>query len=570
MTPAAPDGSGPTSVPRGNNVDGGAGDSGAGDSFEDGLEAVPGDPQAGALDAHTPDSAGPGIAGHDAADQDAAGQDSADKDAADQDSADVQHRHLAHTWQEARQLAFDCATPIPAAPVPLRQALGRTLAADVVALQDMPHYASSAMDGWAVNGSGPWILAEPNQRLAPHQASRIATGGLIPAGAKAVLRSESGVIGTDEDGLPVLKLGGSAKPGDPRNGDHIRKAGEEAAAGDVLIKRGAVLNPAHLALAALAGNDTLPVLGKALVRLVLTGSEVVTSGLPAPGQVRDTFGPQLAAVVGMLGGICTEEVKIGDTYAEWLAALEDGEPVPAGGGQPSGQSSGQPSSQSSSASDIPFRDASGGRSAAPPAADPAAESLPADVVITTGGTGRSATDHLRRSVDELGGRLLIDGIAMRPGHPAVLAELPDGRYILGLPGNPLAAMMALSTIGAPLLAALGHCSIPPLSEVPCGSTIDADPGRTRLMPFRLLYGMASPAQHTGPGMMRGLAAADGVLVVPPHGVQLGELVPAFALPWGTPLPDAAAASGTPKPAAKRTARKTSTSDGPVDWSALLG
>jgi molybdopterin molybdotransferase len=438
------------------------------------------------------------------------------------------HRHLAHTWDEARQLAFDCATPIPAAPIPLRQALGRTLAADVVAVRDMPHYASSAMDGWAANGSGPWILAEPGQRLAPHQASPIATGGLIPAGAKAVLRSESGVIGADEDGLPVLKLGGSAKPGDPRNGDHIRKAGEEAAEGDILIKTGTVLNPAHLALAALAGNDTLPVLGKALVRLVFTGSEVVTSGMPAPGQVRDTFGPQLAAVVEMLGGICAEEVKIGDTYAEWLSALEDSEPVPAG------------------------------------------ESLPADVVITTGGTGRSGTDHLRRSVAELGGRLLIDGIAMRPGHPAVLAELPDGRYILGLPGNPLAAMMALCTIGAPLLAALGHAPVPPLSEVPCGSIIDADPGRTRLMPFRLLYGMASPAQHTAPGMMRGLAAADGVLVVPPHGVQLGEPVPAFALPWSAPLPDLAAASGAPKPTAKRAARKAAASDGPVDWSALLG
>ncbi|WP_244208469.1 molybdopterin molybdotransferase MoeA [Arthrobacter oryzae] len=471
----------------------------------------------------------------------------------DQDTAAAPHRHLAHTWQEARQLAFDCAVPIPAAPVPLRQALGRTLAADVVASQDIPHYASSAMDGWAVNGSGPWILAEPNQRLAPHQASPISTGGLIPGGAKAVLRSESGVIDTDDDGLPVLKLGGSAKPGDPRNGDHIRKAGEEAAAGDLLIKRGTVLNPAHLALAALAGSDTLPVLGKAVVRLVLTGSEVVTSGMPAPGQVRDTFGPQLAAVVGMLGGICTEEVKIGDTYAEWLTALEDSEPA-RGDSEPAGHTPG---------------DTSGGGAPAP-AAEPAGESLPADVVITTGGTGRSGTDHLRRSVAELGGRLLIDGIAMRPGHPAVLAELPDGRYILGLPGNPLAAMMALSTVGAPLLAALGHGPMPPLSEVPCGSTIDPDPGRTRLMPFRLLYGMASPAQHTGPGMMRGLAAADGVLVVPPHGVQLGELVAAFALPWSAPLPDPAAASAAPKPAAKRPARKPAASDGPVDWSALLG
>jgi molybdopterin molybdotransferase len=436
------------------------------------------------------------------------------------------HRHLAHTWQEARQLSFDCATPILPTPVPLRHALGRTLAEDVMALHDMPHYASSAMDGWAVNGGGPWILAERGQRLAPHQASPIVTGGLIPAGAKAVLRSESGVLAEDEDGLPVLKLGGGAKPGEPRNGAHIRRAAEEAGEGEVLIKAGTVLNPAHLALAALAGHDALPVLGKAVVRLVLTGSEVVSSGVPLPGEVRDTFGPQLAAVVDMLGGVCAEEIKIGDSDAEWLAALEDSD------------------------ADAP-------------------DGLPADVVITTGGTGKSGTDHLRRTVSELGGRLLIDGIAMRPGHPAVLAELPDGRFVIGLPGNPLAAMMALSTIGGPLLAALGHGTLPPVTEVPCGAMIDPDPGRTRLMPFRMLYGMASPAQHTGPGMMRGLAAADGVLVVPPHGVQLGEPVPAFPLPWGADLPVPAAAKAPAKPAPKRTARKPA-ADGPVDWSGLLG
>ncbi|WP_082699218.1 molybdopterin molybdotransferase MoeA [Arthrobacter sp. EPSL27] len=465
----------------------------------------------------------------------AAGSDGAAPDHEPPGLGDNVHRHLAHTWQEARQLAFDCAAPIPAAPVALRDALGRTLSGDVEALADMPHYASSAMDGWVVNGSGPWILAEPGQRLAPHQGSPIVTGGLIPPGAKAVLRSESGTIAPDEEGLPVLRLAGAAKPGEPRNGEHIRKAAEEAAAGDVLITGGTVLNPAHLALAALAGYDTLPVLGKPLVRLVYTGSEVVTAGIPQPGQVRDTFGPQLAGVVGMLGGICVGETKIGDSYDEWLSALEDTDPA---------------------------------LDAAVPLPGAASEPLPADVVITTGGTGRSGTDHLRRSVAELGGRLLIDGIAMRPGHPAVLAELPDGRFIIGLPGNPLAAMMALSTIGAPLLAALGHGSLPAVTEVPCGAMIEPDPGRTRLMPFRLVYGMASPAQHAGPGMMRGLASADGVLVVPPHGVQLGEPVPAFALPWGRPLPDLVAPKD--KPAPKRPARKSASTGGPVDWSALLG
>jgi molybdopterin molybdotransferase len=443
--------------------------------------------------------------------------------------------HLAHTWEEARKAAFDGATPIPPGRVPLGQALGRVLVEDIAALHDMPHYASSAMDGWAVNGSGPWIVSEPGQRLAPHQASPIVTGGLIPPGAKAVLRSESAVLGTDEDGLPLLQTGGTARPGEPRNGQHIRKAGEEAVEGDVLVKAGVTLNPAHLAVAALAGHDDLLVRGKPVVKLLLTGSEVVAHGLPAPGQVRDTFGPQLASVVDMLGGIYAGQERIGDSYPEWLAGLEDLPP------------------------EVP---------------DPAA--LPADVVITTGGTGVSHTDHLRRAVAELGGRLVIDGIAMRPGHPAVLAELPDGRFVLGLPGNPLAAMMALSTVGAPLLAALGHGTMPPIQHVPCGTTIEPEPGRTRLMPFRLLYGMASPAKHTGPGMMRGLASADGVMVVPPHGVQLGEPVAAFALPWGPPLPVPEPAGAKPKTragakGATRTAGKGAAKPaGPVDWSALLG
>ena len=114
--------------------------------------------------------------------------------------------------------------------------------------------------------------------------------------------------------------------------------------------------------------------------------------------------------------------------------------------------------------------------------------------------------------------------------------------------------------------------MPPVQEVPCGTTLEPEPGRTRLMPFRLLYGMASPAKHTGPGMMRGLAAAHGVMVVPPHGVQLGEPVPAFALPWGPPVPVPEPAGTKPKtrPAAKaanRAAARTPRSL-PVLWTGV--
>jgi molybdopterin molybdotransferase len=153
------------------------------------------------------------------------------------------------------------------------------------------------------------------------------------------------------------------------------------------------------------------------------------------------------------------------------------------------------------------------------------------VVITTGGTGGSHADHVRTAVAELGGTLVVDGVAMRPGHPTLLAELPDGRFVLGLPGNPLAAMMGLFTLGAPLLARLGSAPMPGTFEVACGSPLAESPGRTRLVPYRLVYGLASPAQHQGSGMLRGLAAADGVMIVPPHGAAMGEPVTAFALPW---------------------------------------
>ncbi|TLM82606.1 molybdopterin molybdotransferase MoeA [Pseudarthrobacter sp. NamE2] len=396
------------------------------------------------------------------------------------------------SWAEARQLAFRCAAPLPSVSVPLREAAGRTLVRPVTALQDLPHYVSAAMDGWAVNGTGPWELVPAGLPLSPGQASTIATGGLVPNTAAAVLRKESGHIIDGSAGKRILTLRLDAKPGEPRRGQHIRPAGTEALEGEVLIPAGTVLNPAHTALAAVAGLDELEVKAKPVVAVVLTGSEVVTQGVPAPGQVRDTFGPQLDTVITQLGGIPGVSRRIGDSFSEWTTALRE------------------------------------------TSADSAAR---ADVVITTGGTGKSGTDHFRAAVAALGGRLLLDGIAMRPGHPAVLAELADGRFVVGLPGNPLAAMMALTTLGAPLLAALAGAPLQEVEQVLSGSDVEADSGfsegrgRTRLMPCRVLSGLVFPVAHTAPGMMRGLAGADGVMAVPPGGVDSGQPVPVLPLPW---------------------------------------
>jgi molybdopterin molybdotransferase len=404
-----------------------------------------------------------------------------DSGAALPDTAEV--RSLPHTWEEARERAWDVALPLPAHVVPLATALGRILAEDVFARHAMPHYASSAMDGWAVAGSPPWILAEPGAKLSPGQAVPIVTGGLIPPGAKSVLRSESGLISKDDDGLPVLVLGGTARPGEPKNGQHIRPAGQEAGLDELLIKAGTVLNPAHISLAALGAMDELAVLGKPAVKLVLTGDEVVATGIPEPGFVRDAFSPQLGSVVAMLGGAVVGLQRAADNLASMLDALaDDGDD-------------------------------------------------PADVIITTGATGNSSADFLRETITAMGGTFHISHIAMRPGHPTLLAELPDGRFILGLPGNPLAAIVGLITVGAPLLARLGSRPRPATTEVACGSPIKEYHGPTRIMPYRLVYGLASPCAYTDSAMMRGLAAADGVMVVPPHGTKMGESLTAMPLPW---------------------------------------
>ncbi len=410
-------------------------------------------------------------------------------------------------WEQARSSAYSAGRALPYETVPLAEALGQILALDITALQPVPHYASSAMDGWAVSGPPPWQLVSheepPAERWQIHkesgrrplqagQAVAILTGGMIPAGAQSVLRSESGIL---SDG--TLTLSPSARPGEPRVGEHIRPAGEEAAAGEVTITRGTLLNPAHIALAAVCGHDTMPVLRPPRVSLLLTGDEVIEYGLPESGQVRDTFGPQLPQLVTMMGGRMDVVRRLSDRYEDVVAAL------------------------SSDATDEMSIAMSSG-----------------DVLITTGGTGRSEADHLRQALEDMQAEMLIDGIAMRPGHPTMLARLPDGRLLVALPGNPLAAMMAVFTVLQPLLDGLRGAPLAPARHVLAGVDIEPLPGRTRLIPCRIADGRAIPSRYFRSGMLRGIADADAVMVVPEAGCTTDEAVTALPLPWEVQQPPA--------------------------------
>ncbi|NJC21319.1 molybdopterin molybdotransferase [Arthrobacter pigmenti] len=408
-------------------------------------------------------------------------------------------------WEEALRLAFHAATPKPAQTVNLSDALGQTLAEPVVALQPIPHYASSAMDGWAVQGEPPWKLVSPEpvddrpwQRvhahktsgyadLAPGEATFILTGGVVPPGASGILRTEHGAV----RGC-TLTRNDQARPDEPADQEHIRPAGEEAPEGTEAIAAGSVLNPAQIALAAVCGYDNLPVLRAPRVSLLLTGDEVIEAGLPEPGQVRDTFGPQLPGLVTMLGGHVDTVARVRDDLDDVVAAIS-----------------------AEALDELSLARASG------------------DVLISTGGTGSSDADHIRRALTVLEADFIIDGIAMRPGHPTLLAKLQDGRFFVGLPGNPLAAMMALFTVARPLLAGLRGAAFPEPQRALAGEDFGALPGRTRLVPYRNSEGRAMPTVHHRSGMLRGLADADGVLVIPEQGCQQDENIPALPLPWSS-------------------------------------
>lgn len=391
-------------------------------------------------------------------------------------------------WSEAFEFAFQLPDPKVPQTLPLAETIGHTLAEDMHALTEVPHYDSAAMDGWAICGRGPWELREDAAELESGQACSIVTGGLVPPGTTAVLRSEHAGIENAH-----LSLNEYAKEGEPEPGQHIRPAGEEASRGEVVLPAGTVVSPAHVALAAVCGHDDLPILRAPQVALVLTGDEVVESGLPEPGQVRDTFGPQLPAFLSMLGGVVVARHRISDNLNHVVQAL-------------AGQASDVASIRESAA----------------------------DVVITTGGTGFSDADHLRAALTELEAEILIDGLSIRPGHPGVLARLPDGRYLVGLPGNPLAAMMTILTLVRPLLAGIQGAPKPLLGAVIAGGDIPGMRGRDRLISFNLEDGMAVPSSWQGSGMMRGLATADGVMVIPAAGVAAGESVTTIPLPWKIP------------------------------------
>lgn len=397
----------------------------------------------------------------------------------------------------ARRLAREAGSPLPVVEALLPDAVGSVLAAPLVAATPLPPFHASAMDGWAVSGPGPWtvvgslLAGQTLDHLADGAAVQIATGAALPPGADAVLRRERGLV-VDGPHSATLYVGDpetgqtDAHPGHIEPGADVRPRGQESAAGELLLEAGGVVTPVVAGMAAAAGYDALPVVRPPDIALLVLGDELLQRGRPRDGRVRDALGPMLPSWVAWAGGRAFPPAHVPDTLDALLEALDDAN---------------------------------------------------ADVVITTGSTAAGPADHLHTALDRLGARWVVDGVAVRPGTPMCLATLPDGRHVVGLPGNPLAAVSAVLTLVVPLVAALrGEAGADQerVDEALLEEAVTGHPESVRLVPVVRERGelvtTARPTLFHGPAMLRGLAMADGMAVIPPGGSARGASVRVLALP----------------------------------------
>jgi molybdopterin molybdotransferase len=313
---------------------------------------------------------------------------------------------------DARAMVLAAASPLAREDVELDAALGRVLAEDVSADSALPPFDSSAMDGFAVR-AGDLYDARPQQpvmlrvidesrageparaALADGQAIAISTGAVLPVGADAVVpveltRRENGCVHVHER---------------PPVGAHLRRAGEDVAAGTRVLARGTTLGPAQLGMLASLGRTHASCARAPRVSVLVSGDELLAPGEePRPGTIRDSNSHTIAALVRCAGAHVQRSASVRDDAHDTRAAI----------------------------------------------ARAAGDS---DAVVICGGVSVGEHDHVRPGLLALGARQAFWGLALRPGHPTWFGTL-DGTPVFGLPGNPVSAMVTFVLLAGPALRAM--------------------------------------------------------------------------------------------------------------------
>lgn len=368
--------------------------------------------------------------------------------------------------------------------VPLATAAGRVLAETLISPRDVPAFDNAAVDGYAfaaspsstAEGASLRLLAgraaagHPyRERVPPGSALQVLTGAMMPAGADTVALQEE----------VELTAGTVTVPAGLRAGANRRRAGEDVAAGRAVLEPGARLRPQEIGLAAELGRDRLEVRAPLRVAILSSGDELVEPG--AVLREGSVFDANRYILHGLLRGLPVKPVDLG--------ILPD-EPLAVGS-----------------------------------ALERAAASH--DVILASGGASRGAEDHVVRSVAERG-RLDFWQIAMKPGRPLAFGRLGEAVFI-GLPGNPVAAMVCFLLFARPVLLRLGGAgwSPPRAFTVPAGFALRKKPGRSEYLRATLRDDaerglVAHRIEREGSGILTSMVEAQGLVELPPEVERVAE------------------------------------------------
>ncbi len=376
------------------------------------------------------------------------------------------------TVAAARELVLESVRPLPSEQVNLEAALGRVLATDVRAVADVPPFACSAMDGYAIEagGLGRVLTVEgesragaPSEReLSDGGAIRISTGAALPAGATAVIPQEDVLL----DGTRI-ETRAAVKPG-----QNVRPPGEDMRAQTTVLEAGVRLGAVELGAATAAGVGALTVACMPRVAVLCTGDELRAPGEPlGPGEIHNSNAPMLSALASNAGGLTARSRRLPDDHAATHSGISE-------------------SLQSS------------------------------DVVIISGGVSVGPHDHVKPVLAELGVQEVFWSVALQPGKPTWFGRTADDRrLVFGLPGNPVSAVVTFSLFVAPALAALqGRTPVRALeAEAVLDTDVARNPRREQAIRVRLRrtdgQTFATPNGAQGSNILTSLLGADALAMI---------------------------------------------------------